>query len=123
MHFREAVLGGAWNIERSGRALFGIRVDVLANSVLHAFMRKFGLTMSASFEAKTYGEQDGHLLSVLWQKRLLSLYDFWVAQGKPDMYPNGIAALELSGAETGLSSRLQGRALKRLNAILHLLPS
>ena len=122
-HFREAVLGGAWNIERSGRALFGIRVDVMTNSVVHPFVKKFGLSLSASFEARVYGERDGHLLSVLWQKRVMGLYEFWVAHGKPDVYPTGLADSVLTGDEVGLPDRLKGRALKRLNAILQLLPS
>ena len=95
----------------------------MTKSVVHPFVKKFGLSMSASFEARVYGERDGHLLSVLWQKRLLGLYEFWVAHGKPDLYPGGLADLVLTGEEVGLPDRLKGRALKRLNAILQLLPS
>ena len=72
-HFLEKVLSGAWNIERRGRALFGVRADAVTGSVVARFMQKLGMTMSASFESKLYGERDGHLLGVLGRSAWCSL--------------------------------------------------
>ena len=122
-HFRETVLGGAWNIERRGRALFGVRADVVPGTVVAQFMRRFGLTMSASFEDQLYGERDGHLLCVVWQKRMVALYKHWCAHGQPEVFPAGMEVGVLADAEQGLAERLKGRALKRLQAILRTVPS
>eukprot|EP00971_Amphidinium_carterae_P080697 1596493-Amphidinium_carterae.1 len=57
--FSETILGGAWNIVRSGKILFGVRTDTRKGSLVHVFADTFGLAQSASFESEKYGASEG----------------------------------------------------------------
>eukprot|EP00971_Amphidinium_carterae_P081253 1607484-Amphidinium_carterae.1 len=67
--FKTAVLGGAWQLRRASRALYGVRTDIKAGTVLHVFATTVGLHVSNSCTYELYGEKGAHAMVHLWQKR------------------------------------------------------
>ena len=58
--FRKTLLGGNWQVQRTGRTLYGLRVDVMkGNSSMLSMCHKFKLPASASFDTMFVGN--------LWQ--------------------------------------------------------
>eukprot|EP00971_Amphidinium_carterae_P348706 6490637-Amphidinium_carterae.3 len=85
--FRYDLMGGAWNITRSGKVAYGPRVSAKPNSVAAAFLKTFNVPNSASFEHATYGEQISHKLAALWKEEVTRKALFWHAQGSPTEWP------------------------------------
>ena len=54
--FCEHLLGGAWQVQRTGRVVYGVQSVIKPNTVVEACAKKFGLTKSAAFEYNVYGE-------------------------------------------------------------------
>eukprot|EP00971_Amphidinium_carterae_P348405 6490470-Amphidinium_carterae.2 len=85
--FRFDLMGGAWNISRSGKVAYGPRVSAKPNSLAAAFLKTFGVANSASFEHSTYGEQISHKLAALWKEEVTRKALFWHAEGSPPLWP------------------------------------
>eukprot|EP00971_Amphidinium_carterae_P331292 6464772-Amphidinium_carterae.4 len=85
--FRYDLMGGAWNISRSGKVAYGPRVSAKPNSLAAAFLKTFGVANSASFEHSTYGEQVSHKLAALWKEEVTRKALFWHEEGSPAVWP------------------------------------
>eukprot|EP00971_Amphidinium_carterae_P203210 4032685-Amphidinium_carterae.1 len=81
--FSWQVLAGEWQIERTGRMVYGSRVDVKSGTELHNFVSTHLGAKSASFEDNRFGEKASHLLSRLWAQRVVELNDAWQDLSEP----------------------------------------
>eukprot|EP00971_Amphidinium_carterae_P042832 841792-Amphidinium_carterae.3 len=123
-HFIIKVLGGNWNIERAGRRLFGMRTDIKPTSDIWTFADNFGLHKSASFEHELYGEVPAHTLCLLWQKRIMQIFDVWVSAESPaSMSALTIPDMVPSESDTVALSELPARGQTRLKAIPSMRPA
>ena len=121
--FRMSLLGGAWQVARTGRAVYGLRVDIKKNTALWDFASAFNLKMSQSFENNVYSEAGGQLLSKLWRMRLHQLSVAWETAGRPATFPKDqVDALELEQSDRQALDSLTGKAAKRGQMLLTLLP-
>eukprot|EP00971_Amphidinium_carterae_P351799 6492283-Amphidinium_carterae.4 len=121
-HFRESLLGGAWQQERTGRDTYGYQSVAKRNSVVALCARRFGLSSSAAFETNVYNEH-GCTLSLLWRMRMYELARHWDENGRPELFPLG--SLNEFTPPEHLLKPLQdanSRVKKRLQAILRLSP-
>eukprot|EP00971_Amphidinium_carterae_P136218 2699172-Amphidinium_carterae.2 len=85
--FRFDLMGGSWNIARSGKVAYGPRVSAKPNTVASAFLKAFGIANSASFEHGTYGEGVSHQLAALWREVVTRRAVFWHCAGCPSEWP------------------------------------
>ena len=118
--FRTSLLGGQWQVERTGRAIYGIRVDVKKGTTAAELCAAFKLTKSSSFERSVYGEEGGSFLSKLWIHRMSFLCAAWEETGKAK---KGISQQDLSKyvLPEEMEARMQtleGKSLVRARAIL-----
>ena len=121
--FRWSMLGGAWQRERTGRAVYGVRVDIRPNTPLMAFARHYHLPLSASFENHAYTSEGGRLLAELWTLRMVELHDRWVTDGEPAVWrPSGMADLVVPAAMHNRLDGLGRRGRTRLERIRSLKP-
>eukprot|EP00971_Amphidinium_carterae_P349592 6491094-Amphidinium_carterae.3 len=119
--FSETILGGAWNMVRSGKILFGIRTDTRRGSLVHVFAETFSLARSASFESEKYGSSEGRLLADIWRRRLYHMSCHWRDAGCPNVYPVQSEPEFLLSLETrGLVDQMTGFAAQRAEKILHM---
>ena len=120
LHFRVAILGGTWQVQRTGRAIYGLRCDIKPTSPLHDWAPRVGLNKSASFEYNVYGEQAASHLAGVWRERLLFLHRLCEEQtGTPDLQSTPFEVP--SELQTCLDA-LRGRAQKRYLQILQMKP-
>eukprot|EP00971_Amphidinium_carterae_P329424 6461862-Amphidinium_carterae.1 len=82
-HFRESLLGGAWQQQRTGRDTYGYQSVVKKHSVVSSCAQRFGLSASAAFETNVYQEH-GTALSMLWRMRMYHLAQHWDEMGRPE---------------------------------------
>ena len=120
LHFRVAILGGTWQVQRTGRSIYGLRCDIKATSPLHAWAQGLALARSASFEYNVYGEQAASHLAAVWRERLLFLHRVSAEEGTPPDLENSPFTLpeELQASVDTLS----GRARKRYLQIVQMKP-
>eukprot|EP00971_Amphidinium_carterae_P007633 151029-Amphidinium_carterae.2 len=85
--FRFDLMGGTWNIARSGKVAYGPRVSAKPNTVASAFLKAFGIANSASFEHGVYGEGVSHQLAALWREVVTRRSVFWHCSGCPSEWP------------------------------------
>ncbi|CAE7712127.1 unnamed protein product [Symbiodinium sp. CCMP2592] len=122
--FRTSLIGGDWQLRRTGRVVYGVRIDVKAGSSMAEFCAKFSLAKSASFEQSVYGDEPGQALGKLFIHRMSFLMQLWEDLGRPD---HGIPADRLTDyvpapdLETVLSTTT-GRVQQRYRKILALAP-
>ena len=123
--FRTSVLGGQWQMQRVGRATYGIRVDARKDTLVWDLCNTFNLFKSASFENNVYSEAGGSALSKLWKHRMKFLAHIWDAAGRPsDKFPSGeLQSYEPPEELKACLAGLQGKSLKRATAIKALQPS
>ena len=121
--FRWAVLGGQWQQQRTGRAVYGVRVGLRPQTPLHAFAVQLNLPRSSSFERNVYGDEGGRMLGETWCLRMLQLYDSWEAAGQPDAWSaEGVESLTLPGNIKDVVAGLDRRGQKRLEKLISLRP-
>ena len=123
--FKKTLLGGKWQVARTGRTLYGLRVDVVKGSgSLHSMCLKFKLPASASFEYNVYGESLAADLVAIWEMRMSALHAYWESHDCPETWPKDpIPPLELGTELQQRCESLKGRPAKRLQAIVSLCPS
>lgn len=123
--FRTSLLGGRWQLERRGRSVYGVRIDVKANSLASEFCGAFRLNKSASFEQNVYGEVAGNALAKLWGHRITFLATRWEASGKdPGHFPREcLAAYQPPEELRGVLQSLTDKALRRAQQIQALTPA
>ena len=122
-YFRWSILGGAWSVQRSGRSVYGVRVDIRAQSPLLGFARLVNLTQSASFDNHTYSAEGGRLLASLWTQRMVQLYEAWLVSGEATTWSGAeVPDLELFASQTALADGLSRRGRARLQRIRALKP-
>eukprot|EP00971_Amphidinium_carterae_P328689 6460686-Amphidinium_carterae.4 len=85
--FRFDLMGGAWNISRSGKVAYGPRVSAKSHTAAAAFLKTFNCANSASFEHATYGEDVTHKLAGLWREEVSRKTVFWLREGSPSVWP------------------------------------
>ena len=122
--FRTSLLGGDWQLRRTGRLVYGVRVDVKAGSAVADLCSTYSLNKSASFEQSVYGDEYGQALGKVFIHRLSFLTQVWEDLGRP---VNGIPEEKLLGyvltpdLEASLAGAT-GRVQQRLKKILALAP-
>ena len=121
LHFRVAVLGGTWQVQRTGRSIYGLRCDIKATSPLHGWAQELALARSASFEYNVYGEQGAADLAAAWRERLLFLHRLSAEPGGvPDL---GSTPFQLPEELQTKLEALSGRARKRYLQITQMKPN
>ena len=121
--FREQLLGGAWQIQRTGRVVYGLQSVIKPNNAVHDVAVKFRLPKSAAFEYNIYGEVPASHLSLLWRTRMFFLAEHWVCSGRPRIYPlDSLPQFLLPDALQQQVHSYKGRLAKRRDTILGLLP-
>eukprot|EP00971_Amphidinium_carterae_P351921 6492338-Amphidinium_carterae.2 len=117
--FSETILGGAWNVVRSGKILFGVRTDTRKGSLVHTFATYFAMAQSASFESEKYGASEGRLLADLWRRRMYHISCHWRDEGCPQVYPlETEPPLALSDETQAIVQHMTGFAAQRAERIL-----
>eukprot|EP00971_Amphidinium_carterae_P338766 6476270-Amphidinium_carterae.3 len=121
--FKWTLLGGQWQTQRTGRNIYGYRVDCRAGALPFLFANTFQMSRSASFEQNVYGEEGSSLMSELWASRMTWLASQWDSAGRPvDAFPAVTTTFALSAAQVDLGGTLAKRAKKRYDEIVKLLP-
>eukprot|EP00971_Amphidinium_carterae_P041792 821360-Amphidinium_carterae.2 len=121
--FRWQVMGGSWQMERTGRSLYGVRVDIKAATSLHAFSSRFRLGLSASFEYNVYTEAHAEGFARLWAERILTLYEHYSACGESAEWTGRTCGTTTLSAELGeVLATLPKRAQTRVARIQVLRP-
>ena len=92
-HFKISLLGGSWQVARTGRVIYGCRADIRPRSPLQDYVRAFGLKLSQSFENNLYTEEGGLALSLLWRHLMCHQARHWQQEGKPPCFSSQHAAL------------------------------
>ena len=118
--FRTSLLGGQWQVERTGRTIYGVRVDAKQGTTAAALCAAFKLTKSASFERSVYGEEGGSFLSKLWIHRMSFLCAAWEETGKAKkgLSQQDLSKYELPAEMEAKMHALEGKSLARARAIL-----
>eukprot|EP00971_Amphidinium_carterae_P322938 6418392-Amphidinium_carterae.2 len=117
--FRYDLMGGAWNISRSGKVAYGPRVSAKPETLASAFLKAFGVPNSASFEHSTYGEGVAHKLASLWREEVTRKATFWHDNGCPVVWPSDIYVSKAYPPELEFDvSLLNARARARREKIL-----
>ena len=123
--FREHLLGGSWQVSRTGRVVYGLQSVARPHTSVEALAKHFRLPKSAAFEYNIYGQELSAHLSQLWRRRMHHLSEHWVAKGKPESYPV-VSSLPSFVVPEDLQASMQscqGRSARRRDAILQLLPA
>ena len=121
--FRFAVRGGAWQAQRTGRAVYGLRVDIRHDTELFSFAQHFNLSRSASFERNVYGDNGGQALAKIWAGRLQHLFQHWDSQGRPSDFPvQDLPPYEVAPDLLAQTASFTNRASARLKKVRELLP-
>eukprot|EP00971_Amphidinium_carterae_P134129 2657816-Amphidinium_carterae.1 len=60
--FKVSLLGGRWQVERTGRSVYGLRCDIGKNTTLHLMAVTWHINKSASFEYNVYSEHGARIL-------------------------------------------------------------
>eukprot|EP00971_Amphidinium_carterae_P345783 6486913-Amphidinium_carterae.1 len=122
--FTLQVQGGAWQVERTGRSLYGVRCFAKRNTTAEHMCRAFHLKMSAAFEFNVHGEAMASALGRLWVHRMSWLRDAWEASGMALAFPFGsLGEFEPPENISHLLSSANAKSLERHAAIASLLPS
>ena len=85
--FRAGVEGGKWSVERSGRAVAGLRGYVVKGSGMEGLCARWKLPKSASFDYNIFTPEEAAILMELWQSRLVWLAQEWEKAGNPEVFP------------------------------------
>ena len=111
-------------MERTGRTIYGVRVDVKKGTAAAELCAAFKLTKSASFERSVYGEEDGSVLSRLWIHRMSFLCAAWEDAGKSEegIAKQVLASYTLPSDLERKPQALTGKSLARARAILKIQP-
>eukprot|EP00971_Amphidinium_carterae_P351708 6492244-Amphidinium_carterae.1 len=122
--FHTRLDAGAWQQQRTGRAVYGVRTFAKKNSLVHTFCLTFRLKQSQAFEINIYTEAGGATLARLWRHRMAFLARQWKDAECPQ---NWQTALE-NGWETptDLEEQLrvmEGASRQRRDAIMKMLPT
>eukprot|EP00971_Amphidinium_carterae_P349506 6491046-Amphidinium_carterae.5 len=79
--FAVSILGGKWNVERTGRKLYGSRYDVRKESAAHKCCSLHGMKLSASFDYHAHGEETAKTLATLYQAKIMHVVRHWLGTG------------------------------------------
>ena len=121
--FRTSVLGGKWQIQRTGRTIYGIRVDARPKSLAADFCSTFEIAKSSSFEQNVYGEIEGSALAKLWAHRVGFLAAIWEADGRKKSFPRErLSEYEIPEELSSMLKALQGKSRRRAEQIQALAP-
>eukprot|EP00971_Amphidinium_carterae_P352380 6492571-Amphidinium_carterae.1 len=91
-HFYSSVEGGQWSVQRSNRAVQGLRSHVVKAGELDKFCSLFHLQKSASFAYSVFTAVQADCVMRTWQHRLIYLFKHWNESARPDQW----TAVELS---------------------------
>lgn len=121
--FRSTLLGGHWQVHRTGRSVYGVRVDVRSNTLAASLCEAFGLNKSASFEHNVYGEEKASLLTRFWIHRMTSLVSCWEEAGARRQFSQeALQRYEVPDEVQAKWEEFHGRVLTRAKQIRSLAP-
>eukprot|EP00971_Amphidinium_carterae_P312942 6218875-Amphidinium_carterae.1 len=79
--FKVSLLGGRWQMERTGRSVYGLRCDVVKGTVVDSLATVWGMRKSASFEYNVYSNAGAEVLVDAWMERMEHVALVWEAHG------------------------------------------
>eukprot|EP00971_Amphidinium_carterae_P332217 6466258-Amphidinium_carterae.1 len=79
--FTVAILGGKWNLERTGRKLYGSRYDVRKDTPAHRCCVLHDMKLSASFDYHAHGEDVSARLARLYKAKVMHVTRHWLSTG------------------------------------------
>ena len=123
--FAYTLLGGAWQIKRTGRALYGHRVDIRKETVVRTFAEHFAMPCSASFEFSKFSAKGSALMVRLWSRRMHALAVAWDNSDRPADMLDRRAAVEFDAEDImeDLRRLVPPAGRKRMQETLDLWPS
>eukprot|EP00971_Amphidinium_carterae_P349089 6490841-Amphidinium_carterae.1 len=105
--FKISLLGGQWQMQRTGRTVYGLRCDVVRNSVVDLLATAWGLHKSASFEHNVYTQSGAETLVDAWMERMEWIATVWDEHGRPTKYFPSKAS-DTQGYSGELADRIRG---------------
>eukprot|EP00971_Amphidinium_carterae_P107474 2128807-Amphidinium_carterae.2 len=84
--FRSELSGGAWQMERTGREVYGTRINVKPHSPAHKMATRFNMPLSASFEINVYGNETGTVLAQIFEHVMSHYTVCWLESGEPELW-------------------------------------
>eukprot|EP00971_Amphidinium_carterae_P040883 802976-Amphidinium_carterae.1 len=84
--FNIRVDGGEWQMQRTGRAVYGMRCSTKRKSLVAAYCSHFGQKGSQAFELNVHGAY-GNPLGSVWRWIVYSHAIHWDREGRPDLFP------------------------------------
>eukprot|EP00971_Amphidinium_carterae_P336458 6472834-Amphidinium_carterae.5 len=86
--FKISLLGGRWQMERTGRNVYGLRCDLVKSTIIEQLASVWQLHKSASFEYNRYSVEGAEILIDCWMERMEFLAILWDEHGRPyDKFP------------------------------------
>eukprot|EP00971_Amphidinium_carterae_P207080 4108631-Amphidinium_carterae.2 len=82
--FSVSILGGKWNVQRTGRKLYGSRYDVRKDTAAHKCCTLHGMKLSASFDYHAHGEDMSKALGKLFQAKIMHVTRYWLSTGSEE---------------------------------------
>eukprot|EP00971_Amphidinium_carterae_P338750 6476246-Amphidinium_carterae.6 len=83
--FKISLLGGQWQIQRTGRSVYGLRVDVVKNTIVDELSNVWHVRKSASFEYNVYSREGAEILVEAWMDRMQFVAAVWDAHGRSSL--------------------------------------
>eukprot|EP00971_Amphidinium_carterae_P013249 261070-Amphidinium_carterae.1 len=120
--FNIRIDGGEWQLERTGRSVYGMRCSTKRNTLVNVYCSNFGLKNSQAFELNVHGSY-GTVLAAVWRWHVYTHASHWDAASRPEKFPwstmhEAVLPEELQRELEGISDRSK----TRLEAILNMTP-
>eukprot|EP00971_Amphidinium_carterae_P235168 4666599-Amphidinium_carterae.2 len=121
-HFNIRIDGGDWQLQRTGREVYGMRCSTKRNTLVQAYCTQFGLKQSQAFEMNVHGAY-GSVLGAVWRYIVFVHATHWERSERPALFPwasmpEPVLPEELRHDLEGIS----GRSRARLDAIMGMTP-
>eukprot|EP00971_Amphidinium_carterae_P107886 2135982-Amphidinium_carterae.1 len=124
-HFTTHLLGGTWQLERTGREVYGYRVDAKKSSFV-AFVFKVlqshGMRLSAAFEQHKFGESGSALCADLWCHHALALATAFVNASEQGMPPESSIDFDAARYRETMLPRIPPQGRQRVEQIITMRP-
>eukprot|EP00971_Amphidinium_carterae_P171666 3403402-Amphidinium_carterae.1 len=122
--FRVSVLGGEWQVKRTGRSIYGVRVDGKTKGIITDLLACWPhLPRSASYDYSVYTSEGAHALAHLWMWKMAYIATQWQGADFTDThFPPMDSELEYPQEHMSTVEQLGQRAQNRLKQIRMMWP-
>eukprot|EP00971_Amphidinium_carterae_P105740 2094070-Amphidinium_carterae.3 len=119
--FRTELSGGAWQVNRTGREIYGTRINLKPQSPAFRMAQRFNMPLSASFEINVYGNETGPLLAQVFAHVMSHYTVCWLDSGEPQEWESvlltGLVVPEHLQLDEAISSQKARKRYRELIAI------